>query len=192
MRRIACIEGLGYPASGDRVVEVVADMLGGRVDLLVLVCPLSEPKPRLLELLVSELVDALEAPVAVAPCDCEAADLAEAGLAARRGGGHPLHEEPMLVDGVGVAAALWFRGGCGVETPRWLDELYAGRLLSWYAELRESGVSETIIFSRRGWGLALLAAQLIAAVDHRVRVQAGCGDLSQPTIIEAGRAPRPQ
>ena len=181
--RIACIEGLGYPACGDAALDVAADVLGGRVDLLVLVCPLSEPKPRLLELLVSELVERLDAPVAVVPCDCEAVDLGEAGLAVRRGGGHPLHEEPMLLDGVGVAAAVWFEGGCGAGGSEALNPLYAGLLLSWYLELREAGVGRVAVFSRRGWGLALLAAQLLAGVDPRVRVQAGCGDLGDPTLV---------
>ena len=182
--RAACVEGLGYPDVGDEALSILADMVSG-VDLLVLVCPLSRPKPRLLELLVSELVELLEAPVAVVPCDCELVDPAEAALAVRRGGGHPLHEEPLLTDGVGVAAAVWVEGGCGVERSDALEDLYAGRLLRWVFGLRGS-VGYVAVFSRRGGGLPLRAAMLASAAGLVDRVQAGCGGLDEPTVIELG------
>ncbi len=194
--RIACVAGLGYPDRlGDEGLGLLAERLRERrVGLVVVAGVSSRPEPGLVEYVVSELVEGVEAAVAVLPGECDVA-AREAGsswevlstleVVVRRAGGHPLFAEPLVTDGVGVAGAPVLRGGgCG-GLERWglpgdvMEDFWGGRLARHYRVLVEEYRPRRVLLVVGGGGTPLLVGEAIAAMDGRVRLL-WAGECSEP------------
>ncbi len=194
--RIACVAGLGYPDRvGDEGLAVLVERLRERrVDLVVLIGVSSRPEPGLVEYVVSELVEGVEAGVAVLPGECDVAAreasnswevLSTLGVVVRRAGGHPLFAEPVITDGVGVAGVpVLVGGGCrGLE--RWglprdhMEDFWAGRLARHYSRLVEEYRPRRVLLVVGGGGVPLLVGKAIAAMDGSVRL-VWAGECSEP------------
>ncbi|AEM39769.1 hypothetical protein Pyrfu_1916 [Pyrolobus fumarii 1A] len=218
--RIACVTGLRYPeVVDDRGLDILTTMLRDRgVGLILLLGDvIARPELGLLEYVVSEIVERVEAGVAVVPGSCEASVpggelrsswdvLREVSLVVRRAGGHPLHEEPMVTDGVGVLGVpVLLGGGCNGGVESWglprdlLEEIWAGRLLRHYKLLLEEYAPRRLVVavyeSRRSLeSLVRLAAVSLAALDSRVAAIVSnvggegvmeCGEALHPLILDA-------
>ncbi len=180
--RVACIAELGYPDHlGDEGLAILIDSLRDRrVDLLVVIGVSSRPDSGIVEYVVSEIVDGLEAAVSVLPgeCDVAAIDVEDSWImlrsfehAVRRAGGHPLHSEPLVTNGLGVAGVPVLRGGGCNGLERWglprdhMEDYWAGRLARLYSKLVEEYRPPKRLLVVGGGGTPLLVAKALAVLD---------------------------